>query len=228
MPFLFYWKDQRNTWQKQGKLAKHGTLIWAQFYTSTQARRKHASSAEHGSWPAFTSDMQITAWIDTRTLRLLTSSNCGRGHNVLRGRDYESATDIRMFRNINYTRRKMSKLYIETCHAYEIKFWNFDRLWSYEWASILKTALIFQVSNWGCRHRAMITRFYFRILDSISSRLSPLVSGTTRITNTRESTAMTPNRKNILAGPRNSCGTQRSIHCRQIHNSIVCFHICAK
>jgi hypothetical protein len=74
----------------------------------------------------------------------------------------------------------------------------------------------------------LTTLFYFRILDSISSKLSPFVSGTLRITNTRETTAMTPNRKNIFSGPRNSCGEKRKYKLLAEPACNVSSHICAK
>lgn len=48
-------------------------------------------------------------------------------------------------------------------------------------------------------------RTYFKILDSISSKLKPLVSGTVVMVNRRDNRAMAPKRRKTFSAPRNSC-----------------------
>lgn len=52
--------------------------------------------------------------------------------------------------------------------------------------------------------------FHFEILDSISSKLKPLVSGTTSNTNKSDNKAIAPKRRKRFSAPRNSCNISRT------------------
>lgn len=59
---------------------------------------------------------------------------------------------------------------------------------------------------------------HLRILDSISSKLKPLVSGTRRTTNKSDSKAITPKRRKTFSAPSNSYETKYSVfnHPREV------------
>lgn len=70
--------------------------------------------------------------------------------------------------------------------------------------------------------------FHFKILDSISSKLSPLVSGTTSSTNKSDNKAIAPKRRKRFSAPKNSCNISQSLHIqsqgmRTVNNEITSF-----
>lgn len=170
-------------------------------YASTTAQ-VYTISPSH-SLPAFTSDMHTTT-VGHSGLQS-TEAWLWLNWNVIYQVCSEIFTTLIKEKDVQALHRDVPFAYVLPClkalapilRVSERPFWKWHRYLQYLQMGLMIARTVFN---------------YFRIFDSISSRLSPLVSGTTRITNTRESTAMTPNRKNILAGPRSSCGTKRIIH----------------
>lgn len=55
-------------------------------------------------------------------------------------------------------------------------------------------------------------RTYFKILDSISSKLKPLVSGTVVMANRSDNKAMAPKRRKMFSAPSNSCRIRGNVN----------------
>lgn len=62
---------------------------------------------------------------------------------------------------------------------------------------------------------------HFKILDSISSKLKPLVSGTENITNRSATKEMAPKRRKRFSAPRSSCRTSEHRYKLQKHSDKV-------